>query len=282
MRTIPIALQDDVQRSATTFCEIIKFVRADGQVFAYTDHDRGILFGGVRYKRVLGVNLSDLEKTADMSVGNHEAFSALDAVGITQADIIAGRWDQAYWERRSVNWKSLGSGSILIDTGYTGKVSLQRNAVTIELLDLLQFLQAGFIDLITPRCRARLGDEWCTVDLAPFTVTGTLTDGDPTSWSAADFVGRAEAGGWFNRGKFTFTSGLNIGIAREVKEYDGGLWTFQLPFPFEIMAGDGYEAIAGCDGAHDTCRDKFDNIVNRQAEDFVAGDDQAIQVGRSQ
>lgn len=281
-RTIPILLEPEYDKVRTSFAELIKFVRTDGVVVGFSDHDREIVYDSVRYRPTLAVNLSDLEKSDDLSVGNSEVSGMLRAAGITDADVLAGRWDRAYWVRYQVDWRNVALGATVIDAGYTGKITIGRDKFTAELLDLLnQVQQAGMIDLTSTRCRANLGDEWCTLDLGPYTVSGTLTDGDPTGWSAADFVARTEDGGYFNRGTVKFTSGANLDIEREVKDFDSGLWTFQLPFPFPIEAGDTYQAVKGCNGTKAACQD-FDNIINRQAEDDIAGEDKAVQVGRSE
>jgi hypothetical protein len=47
--------------------------------------------------------------------------------------------------------------------------------------------------------------------------------------------------------------------------------------PHPIVVGDTCNLIAGCDKKHDTCKVKFNNIVNRRAEDFIPGLDAVIQ-----
>lgn len=86
--------------------------------------------------------------------------------------------------------------------------------------------------------------------------------------------------GYFDFGVITFTSGLNDGIAREVKAYAPGQLTLYLPLPYLASAGDTYTMHAGCDKTLATCRDRFDNIVNRRAEDYLPGLDKLIQIGR--
>lgn len=43
--------------------------------------------------------------------------------------------------------------------------------------------------------------------------------------------------------------------------------------PFEIAVGDEYVAHAGCDWSKALCRDRFDNVYNRRAEDEIPGTD---------
>lgn len=90
---------------------------------------------------------------------------------------------------------------------------------------------------------------------------------------------------WFVGGLVTFTSGKNIGLAREVKEWTPGSLTFKtyLEFPFDVTVGDTFTAHPGCKKrVWDDCRDKFDNIKNNRSEPFVPGVDQLYQLPDAQ
>jgi len=84
---------------------------------------------------------------------------------------------------------------------------------------------------------------------------------------------------WFNGGVITFTAGDNAGLSREVKSFtqsQGTIETF-IPFPFDVAVIDGFSIVAGCDKSLATCRDTFNNVYNRRAEDYVPGVDRANQ-----
>lgn len=74
----------------------------------------------------------------------------------------------------------------------------------------------------------------------------------------------ARADGWFDAGKLTWTSGLNSGLAMEVKRWTDASNTLELQFamPFAIQVGDAFNVQAGCDLLRATCKTKFDNIRN--------------------
>lgn len=86
--------------------------------------------------------------------------------------------------------------------------------------------------------------------------------------------------GYFDYGLITFTSGLNIGLSMEVKNYAPGVIVLQLPMPYAVAPGDAYTMIAGCDRTLPTCRDRFANVVNFRGEPYLPGIDRVIQVGR--
>lgn len=90
------------------------------------------------------------------------------------------------------------------------------------------------------------------------------------------------ASGYFDFGVLTWTSGLNNGLSMEVKNYVPGIIVLALPMPFDIAVGDTYSMHAGCDKRLETCRDRFNNIVNFRGEPYLPGIDKVVQVARRQ
>ena len=92
--------------------------------------------------------------------------------------------------------------------------------------------------------------------------------------------------GYFDFGVLTFTSGLNIGLGREINSYTLGQYILAVPFPYTVAPGDTYTAIVGCDKSMATCGTKtglygkFDNIYNMRAEPYLPGLDMITQVGK--
>ena len=99
---------------------------------------------------------------------------------------------------------------------------------------------------------------------------------------AGKAVQLGNSSGYFDFGVLTWTSGLNNGLSMEVKNYVPTLFMLALPMPFEIQVGDTYSVHAGCDKKLETCRDRFDNIVNMRAEPYLPGMDKVVQVARRQ
>jgi len=106
---------------------------------------------------------------------------------------------------------------------------------------------------------------WTTIQA--LTLTGTLTGATDTS-NFAD-TSRTEADDFWTFGLLTFTSGNNIGIGIEVKDYT-------LSTPFTVAVGDTYEVHAGCDKIFTTCKTKFDNVFNFRGEPHVPGTDHVL------
>ncbi len=69
------------------------------------------------------------------------------------------------------------------------------------------------------------------------------------------------------------------GDADEVMTGDEIIELFQ-PMPFVIQVGDTFSIYAGCDKTLTQCRVKFDNVVNRRAEDYLPSRDKILKINR--
>lgn len=96
----------------------------------------------------------------------------------------------------------------------------------------------------------------------------------------------------FTLGVVEFLAGPNIGLFREIKDFDSGtdgpsLIKTYLPFPFEIQSAvtstgpDIVSFVAGCEKSRDRCKDPFDNIENYHGFPDLPGRDQFIRGGTS-
>jgi hypothetical protein len=62
--------------------------------------------------------------------------------------------------------------------------------------------------------------------------------------------------GYFAFGTIEFTSGANVGLSMEIRDYVPGQWTLALPMPYALEVGDEYIMTAGCNKLIATCRDQ--------------------------
>ncbi len=286
MRSISAALAAHYASECTTIATLWKVTRTDGQVFAFTDHDRDITVSGVTYQAETGFTKSATRATLGLQVDNLEVQGVLDAASITVDDIRAGFWDYAVVEILECNWADTSMGTLSKGKGKLGRVRDGRSSFVAELRGLSQHLQQPIGRLYMPACDADLGDSRCGVDLngSPgLTVTGTVTS--VSSKRVFTDSGRAEASGYFDGGKITWLTGNNAGLSMEVKTYmlggspDLSTIALQLPMPFTIQAGDTYSMHAGCDKTFATCGSKFSNTVNFQGFPHLPGLDRLVSGG---
>jgi uncharacterized phage protein (TIGR02218 family) len=173
-------------------------------------------------------------------VDNLEVDGFLASPLITDYDINRGRWDYAAIEIFEVNYADLTMGKNIVRSGTLGRVTAGRSQFKTELRGLSQAYSRRIVRLVTQECTANLGDARCKIDLAPWTVTGSVAHVEDNR--IVTVSGRTEPTDWFTGGLFTFTSGGNSGLSMEVKAYtlSAGSGIFELfeALPSPITAAD--------------------------------------------
>ena len=178
---ISAALLAHYAQGTTSLCTCWKVTRTDEVVLGYTDLDKDVTFEGITYLASSGFSPSNFESQSRLAVDNLEAVGVLDNVSLTVEDLAAGVWDFAAVEVFRINWRDLTMGRDILMTGRLGVVDQSRDGFKAELRGLTNAYAQTVGSVCQPSCRATLGDARCQVNLAPFTVTGTLeavsTDG---------------------------------------------------------------------------------------------------------
>jgi uncharacterized phage protein (TIGR02218 family) len=274
-RTIPAGLLSHYALDTHTLATCITITRTDATVLRFTSLDVALVVSGNTYLPA-GLNVSGLASAAGLGVNNAE-LQVLpdDALGIVRTDLITGKWDHAAFSIFEVNYLNAAAGINTLMAGTLGEVKPGRGLYTVELRSLAQALQqpVGFVTQKT--CRYRLGDAQCTLNLAPFTVTGSVTTA--TSNQVFTDSTKAQAAEYFAEGQLTWTSGPNTGYTHKVKSFAAGVFTLSLPAPFTVSVGNAFSAIAGCQKRHITdCKTKFNNLLNFGGEPDLPGVDALI------
>jgi uncharacterized phage protein (TIGR02218 family) len=270
VKTLPAALAAHYAQQTTTVATLLKVTRSDSVVAGFTSHDRPLVFDGVTYNP--GFDLSSLSSTSSLAVDNLElSIIPGDDEDVLIADLVNGKWDNAFFQLMEVNIGNLASDQFnLLKNGNLGQVQFKATKYVVEFRSLTQQLQQTQGIVTQKTCRARLGDAKCTKSLTAFTVSGTVD----TSTDARHFTdaARAEADDYFTEGLITLTSGDNAGLTRKVKLHAAGAFTLTLPFPYDIAVGTTYTMIAGCrKRLAEDCVTKFANGVNFQGEPHLPG-----------
>ena len=251
----------------TTLARAWAITRADGLVLGFTDHDALLAFEGIRFRPDTGMSASALMQSSGLSVDNSEAAGMLSDDAITEADLIAGRWDSAEVRLWEVDWRNPDSRRLTF-RGNLGEVTRQGAAFKAELRGLSEALNRPLGKVFHPRCPALLGDGACRVNLdAPgyraVAVVRAVEEARVFTLAALPgFDAR-----WFERGTLLAVDGAAKGLSGAVKRdlaLPGGgrmieLWT---ALGADVAEGDTVRLTAGCDKRPETCRLKFNNFMN--------------------
>jgi len=271
------AFLDHVAGGVTTLCHAWSITRADGLVFGFTDHDLPLHFEGITFKADSGLTASALAQTTGLSVDNSEAMGALSDASVREDEIEAGRFDGAEVRAWRVNWADVAVRQLTF-RGSIGEIRRSAGAFHAELRGLTEALNRPMGRIYQKPCTAVLGDKQCRFNVATAGYSADLVVGvheDARLFRFAAQPGFDEA--WFRRGRLEVLSGPGKGLWGMIKEdrTEGDTRVIELwePIRAQLEAGDALRLIAGCDKRSDTCRLKFDNLLNFQGFPDLPGED---------
>lgn len=262
---------------STTMCQCWSVTRKDGQVLGFTDHDRDLSFDGITFRAATGMTARALQTSTGLSVDNTEAVGALSDASVSEADLLAGRFDGAAVQNWLVNWQDVAQRLIQF-RGVFGEVTRSAGAFRAELRGLAETLNQVQGLAYQKTCSAVLGDPRCRFDLnqAGFSVQTAVTAIDaPGVYRIASQPTIADA--WFQRGRVRVMSGAAAGLVGLVK-FDREDFTTRrvelwVDFPLAPAVGDLIRLEAGCDKIASTCKAKFNNLLNFRGFPHIPGED---------
>jgi uncharacterized phage protein (TIGR02218 family) len=272
--TVANHVDDDVTKLATCF----KLTRRDGVIMGFCDHDQILTVGGVNYQPDSGFLQTMLRKNGDMSKDNADIFGFLESPSITAADVRNGIYNGARFEIFKVIWDDVTAGTIKLLKGEFGAISLKQFKVEVTVEGLSKRLATKYGKIYQPQCRVDLFSEECGLDAADFVVAETV---DASTANSVDFYRSFNVPGLvgttaiYKKGLITVTSGLNINLSMEVKNFDATTGKVELfaRMPYLFAAGDTFNIYPGCDKKRTTCSFVYSNIVNFRGEPDVPHDD---------
>lgn len=271
------ALHAHLSSAATTVCRCWSVLRDDGLKLGFTDHDGDLSFAGIVFRADTGLTAKALVQGTGLSVDNTEAVGALTSDAITEADILAGRYDGAEVCSWLVNWAAPEARQLLF-RGSIGEVSRASGAFQAELRGLTETLNQPQGRVYQPQCGAVLGDGACGFDMNTPGYRIEAAPNEVTADRVFRFEGMSEFDlRWFERGRLVVLSGAAAGLvgiikndrlSNEAREVE--LWE---QLPAQVVAGDSIRLEAGCDKRPETCRLKFANFLNFRGFPHIPGED---------
>ncbi|WP_372572923.1 DUF2163 domain-containing protein [Ruegeria jejuensis] len=269
--------QDHLDSGLTTLCRCWAIRRKDGARQGFTDHDCDLAFDGLLFRADTGLTAAALQQGTGLSVDNSEAVGALSDASIRAEDIEAGRYDGAEVTAWLVNWAD-PQMRVMQFRGTLGELRQSGGAFQAELRGLTEQLNRPVGRVYQKPCTAVLGDRACTFDLDRPGYATELdvveVDGD-VSLRWPELPGFAPS--WFERGRLDVLDGTAKGLWGAIKTdrlFDGyrqiELWE---PLRAAVTPGDRVRLAAGCDKRMETCRLKFNNLLNFQGFPDLPGED---------
>ncbi len=274
-------LKAHLSTGITTVARAWAVTRADGTILGFTDHDRDLVFDQITFRADTGLSALAVEQSSGLSVDNTEALGALRDDAVTEADIVAGRYDGASVVAWLVDWTDTDAREIVF-RGTIGEIERSGQAFKAELRGLSEALNRPLGRVFQAPCSAVLGDANCaaSLDHPAYRWEGpveTVTEGRRLTFA---MTGAFDAD-WFQRGTLTVLSGGAQGLTGLIKrdvDQGGGIRLLELwtELRADLKPKDHVRITAGCDKRFETCQLKFNNILNFRGfpdiptEDWVA------------
>ncbi len=282
MAGIDAALQAHLEGGLTTVCHAWQITRTDGVTFAFTDHDLPLVFNGATFRADAGLSAKAIAQTTGLAVDNTEAIGALSDASIREDEIEQGRFDGAEVVAWLVNWTDV-SQRWLQFRGTIGEMRRVDGAFRAELRGLTEALNRTLGRVYQKPCTAVLGDAQCRFDtsLPGYTLTLPVDveeEGRRFIWDS--LPGFDEE--FFIRGRVNVLEGPAKGLFGLIKHdrVRGKKRTIELwePIKGDVSRGTQIKLIAGCNKQMETCRLKFNNLLNFQGFPDIPGEDWVISV----
>ncbi|MCX7299279.1 MAG: DUF2163 domain-containing protein [Rhodobacterales bacterium] len=281
------ALAAHLATGLTTVCQCWAISRKDGVVYGFTDHDRSLQFGGIDFRADSGLSARALVQGTGLAVDNSEAMGVLSDASLSEAEIDAGRFDGAEVRVWLVNWQRVSDRQLRF-RGTIGEIRRGAGAFHAELRGLTEALNQPQGRVYQRICSAVLGDSSCKFDLTDVAFSAELAAKDVERAQVFRFGTLSSyAPRWFERGRLRVLSGVAAGLSGVIKHDQtdaAGQRVIELWGPMRVAVGPGDQVRleAGCDKRAETCRFKFNNMLNFRGFPFVPGEDWLVSIPISQ
>ena len=273
MKSISPQLQSEIEQGKIAY--IISVTMKDGVSIYYTNHDRPLTVDGHLYQPGAGLSRVRLIATGNQEVST-QSFESAWTFDIDETKALNGYYDDALVIFSWIAWEHPEYGPLEIFRGNLGMLNWSKEGFNAEIHNAIRKLQNPIGSYYTPFCRHNFGDSTdtnksipggCNLNLGSFTFSGSVS---AILTNKRKFIisglASAQPNAYFSNGVMTWTSGLNDDRVSDVKvstvDGYGSQIELYLPTTFDIQVGDSFTVVAGCDKTRDTCKTKFNNVVN--------------------
>lgn len=251
----------------TTLALCWRIERRDGVTIGLTAHDRDIVWDGLVHRAAPGMVPSAITRGAGLDPASMDVTGALTSDAISEADLLAGRWDGARVAIFACDWTD-PANQVALGEGMIGAIETSAGTLTAELRGAMAALERPVVETTSAECRAELGDARCRVAMAGrrrFASVTAIADNVLTLDAEAPLAGA------YAQGRLRWISGANSGLEDAILASAGTSVTLRRPPRFDAPGR--VLLIEGCDKLLATCAGRFGNALNFRGEPYLPGID---------
>jgi uncharacterized phage protein (TIGR02218 family) len=264
----------NIALTATTLflARVVRITRLDGAVLRIAEAEQSLTVSAQTFSPLPGAEISAVKHIVNGGVGSMEiTFAHSEGGTLDTAELNTGFWDGSTVQMYLVDRLTLPALGDPIFTGVIDTVTINPigSSGSFDIRGLAVQAEA-FIQTYQPMCRTDLFSVLCGLDPAAWDHAGTVgTIIDLFNFTVAGLAS-PPADGWFNQGTFQTASGFKGVIANWIQ---GSLkiTMYQPQCIARLTAGESITIYPGCDKTATTCRTKFNNRINHQAEAHFLG-----------
>jgi uncharacterized phage protein (TIGR02218 family) len=265
------------QQDTVVIAELIEFTHST-QMFRWTTSNDKIVSSGYTYIPFAGGTGGGIEESIDLGISTID-FVVINSGNELDPIIQANELDMALMTVRRVHVSTPDGGSIEIYRGKVGDYGVTRQQISGQARNFfnsinIQWPPYTYMD----QCAWRFGGAGCGINTTSYTVVSTASPVSSGYRLGANCAINSISNGYYNKGRFTFTSGANSGTARSVRNHTAaGLIEFSHAYPYNISSGDTFSLYPGCSKRLiDDCTSKYNNVRNALAFPWIPKQENAF------
>ena len=239
--------------------------------------DKEIVSSGYTYVPFMGETGGGIQESIDLGIATID-FTMINSGTEFDALLNANDIDMALITVRRVHVSTPDGGSAEIYRGKLGDYSHDRNQLSGQARNFFNSINVQWpIYTYMDQCAWRFGSGPCGFNTASITVSSTCNPVSSGYRLGAVCAIASIANGYYEKGRFTFTSGTNSGQARSVRVQSGTRIEFSHSMPYDISSGDTFNLYPGCrKRIIDDCTSKYNNNRNALAFPWIPKQENAF------
>lgn len=279
MKPSTLALRNLLATRQFFSAPLLSFSLAGGPTLRYTSADIDLTVGGNLYSAggttgpyffrdqtfpavswTVGTKVSEMSFDVSPGASIVEGLPFLTSARIGAFDGAEFSYQRAYMPQS--NPADTSAGAVMMFLGRVADIQMGRSVCTFTIASHMEILNKPFPrNLYQAGCVNTLYDGSCNISPGPFTFSGNAAGGSsPRLIIAAGSL--PGAAGFYDLGKIKMTSGVNNGLVRPVRSWNGvSQIALSAPFPSAPTVGDSFDVTRGCNKTTAACN-SFANIIN--------------------